>query len=86
MRLTAWLAPIMPFTMEEVWLERYPGDDSSVHLVDFPETPASWRNANVEEAVAKGVFGSPFYVVDDRERFWGQDRLEDLDLHLSGKL
>ena len=43
-------------------------------------------SANLEEAVAKGVFGSPFYVVDDRERFWGQDRLEDLDLHLSGKL
>ncbi|WP_428928132.1 isoleucine--tRNA ligase [Marinibacterium sp. SX1] len=52
-RLTTWLAPILVFTMEEVWLERYPGDDSSVHLVDFPETPASWRNANVEEAVAK---------------------------------
>lgn len=40
---------------------------------------------NLEEAVARGVFGSPFYIVGD-ERFWGQDRLEDLDLHLSGKL
>ena len=39
----------------------------------------------VEEAVARGVFGVPFYIVGD-ERFWGQDRLEDLDLHLSGKL
>jgi len=41
--------------------------------------------ANLEEAVARGVFGVPFYIVGD-ERFWGQDRLEDLDLHLSGKL
>lgn len=41
--------------------------------------------ANLEEAVARGVFGVPFYVVGD-ERFWGQDRLDDLDLHLSGKL
>ncbi|RGP38445.1 isoleucine--tRNA ligase [Pseudotabrizicola alkalilacus] len=43
-RLTTWLAPILVFTMEEVWLERFPGEDSSVHLTDFPETPASWRN------------------------------------------
>jgi 2-hydroxychromene-2-carboxylate isomerase len=41
--------------------------------------------ANLEEAVARGVFGVPFYIVDD-EMFWGQDRLGDLDLHLSGKL
>ncbi|TDE39732.1 isoleucine--tRNA ligase [Antarcticimicrobium sediminis] len=41
-RLTTWLAPILVFTMEEVWLERFPGEDSSVHLVDFPETPAEW--------------------------------------------
>lgn len=40
---------------------------------------------NLEDAVAAGVFGSPFYVVDDGERFWGQDRLEDLDLHLAGR-
>ncbi len=43
-RLTTWLAPILVFTMEEVWLERFPGEDSSVHLVDIPETPATWRN------------------------------------------
>ncbi|MEO1556795.1 MAG: class I tRNA ligase family protein, partial [Pseudomonadota bacterium] len=49
-RLTTWLAPILVFTMEEVWLERFPGDDSSVHLVDMPETPSSWRN---EEIVQK---------------------------------
>ncbi len=52
-RLTTWLAPVLVFTMEEVWLERFPGDDSSVHLVDFPETPADWRHAALEEAVAK---------------------------------
>ena len=41
-RLTTWLAPILVFTMEEVWLERFPGEDSSVHLTDMPETPADW--------------------------------------------
>ncbi len=41
-RLTTWLAPILVFTMEEVWLERFPGETSSVHLHDMPETPADW--------------------------------------------
>ncbi len=41
-RLTTWLAPLLVFTMEEVWLERFPGEDSSVHLRDFPETPPEW--------------------------------------------
>ncbi len=40
--------------------------------------------ANLEEAHARGVFGSPFYITDGDERFWGQDRLDDLDLHLAG--
>ncbi|WP_106745825.1 isoleucine--tRNA ligase [Yoonia maritima] len=43
-RLTKWLAPMLTFTMEEVWLERFPGDDSSIHLEDFAETPAAWRD------------------------------------------
>jgi 2-hydroxychromene-2-carboxylate isomerase len=37
---------------------------------------------NLEDAVAAGVFGAPFYVVG-AERFWGQDRIEDLDRHLA---
>ena len=41
-RLTAWLAPILVFTMEEVWLCRFPGEESSIHLTDMPETPADW--------------------------------------------
>ncbi len=43
-RLTLWLAPILPFTMEDVWLSRFPSDEDSVHLHDFPETPAGWRD------------------------------------------
>ncbi|MBO9449030.1 2-hydroxychromene-2-carboxylate isomerase [Tropicibacter sp. R16_0] len=39
--------------------------------------------ANLEEAIERGVFGSPFYVTEDGQRFWGQDRLADLDAHLS---
>ncbi len=48
-RLTTWLAPILVFTMEDVWLHRYPGEDSSVHLEDFPKTPADWLNPGLAE-------------------------------------
>lgn len=49
-------------------------------------TGAETYAANLEEAVVANVFGAPFYVVDSGQGFWGQDRLEDLDLHLQGKL
>lgn len=39
--------------------------------------------ANLEEAYANGVFGAPFYVVDGSARFWGQDKIDDLDAHLA---
>ena len=42
-RLTAWLAPLMPFTMEEAWTLRYPDAHSNCMRV-IPETPADWRN------------------------------------------
>jgi isoleucyl-tRNA synthetase len=41
--LVTWLAPMLPFTTEEAWLERYP-DARSVHLAQFPEIPAQWRD------------------------------------------
>ncbi len=52
-RLTKWLAPILVFTMEEVWLERFPGDENSVHLTDFPETPADWLDQPLADKWAK---------------------------------
>ncbi len=50
-RLTAWLAPIMPFTAEEAWLTRFP-ESVSVHLRTFPETPDGWRDDFAGEEVA----------------------------------
>lgn len=41
---------------------------------------------NLEEAVSRGAFGVPFYILDDGAAFWGQDHIEDLALHLAGKL
>lgn len=39
---------------------------------------------NLEHALMAGVFGVPFFIVDD-ERFWGQDRIDDLDRYLAGQ-
>ncbi len=46
-RLVTWLAPMLPFTMDEVWLSRFPGEEASVHLVDMPETPVAWLDAEL---------------------------------------
>lgn len=46
-------------------------------------TAADTYVRNLDEAVARGVFGLPFYIVGE-ERFWGQDRLEMLEEHLAG--
>jgi isoleucyl-tRNA synthetase len=42
--MVKWLAPMLPFTTEEAWLDRYP-DRRSVHLEQFPDIPADWKNA-----------------------------------------
>lgn len=42
--------------------------------------------ANLEQGITAGVFGAPFFVTDGDERFWGEDRLADLDAHLAGKI
>lgn len=41
---------------------------------------------NLDEAVNAGAFGAPFYITDQDQRFWGQDRLADLDATLAGTL
>ncbi len=41
--LTTWLAPVLVFTAEEAWTARF-GDDVSVHLQDFYDIPAAWRD------------------------------------------
>jgi 2-hydroxychromene-2-carboxylate isomerase len=42
--------------------------------------------ANLEDGINAGVFGAPFFVVDSGEMFWGEDRLADLEAHLSGQI
>jgi isoleucyl-tRNA synthetase len=42
--LTRWLAPVLCFTCEEAWGTRYP-EGGSVHLLEWPEIDAAWRDA-----------------------------------------
>ena len=45
--LTTWWAPILTFTMEEVWLSRFAGEGSSVHLMQFAKTPEEWHQPEI---------------------------------------
>jgi isoleucyl-tRNA synthetase len=57
--VSIWLAPILVFTTEEAWLERYPDQKEgggSVHLQTFPDLPAAWRDEALDarwEAIRK---------------------------------
>jgi isoleucyl-tRNA synthetase len=46
--LVRYLAPVLPFTAEEAWQTRWPSDDGSVHLTEWPEVDAGW----LDEALA----------------------------------
>lgn len=60
------------------------GLDGSVLMVaaDKPEM-AERRAADSRAAIERGVFGAPTYLLGD-QIFWGQDRLEMLELMLEG--
>jgi isoleucyl-tRNA synthetase len=42
-RLTIWLSPLAPFTMEEAWATRFPAERSNTFRI-VPQTPDAWRN------------------------------------------
>jgi isoleucyl-tRNA synthetase len=44
-----WLAPMLCFTAEEAWCERYKKDDASVHLELFADVPRNWRDDKLAE-------------------------------------
>ncbi len=49
--------------------------------VEEAETKARLREAS-DQALARGVFGSPFFIVDG-EPFWGHDRLAHVERWLA---
>jgi isoleucyl-tRNA synthetase len=45
----AWLAPMLCFTAEEAFLSRHKSASDSVHLEQFPDIPATWRDERLAQ-------------------------------------
>ena len=46
--MAKWISPILCFTAEEAWMARY-GEEESVHLEIFNETPAQWLQPDLAQ-------------------------------------
>ena len=70
-----------PTTLQEIVAAR--GLDAEALLAHATSAEVAARYVmHSQEAIARGVFGSPTYVLRD-ELFWGQDRLDFLDRALA---
>ena len=79
-----WAQERFPFVRSELLsIAQGIGLDGPLLLAaaERPET-ARLYEGQTERAIARGVFGMPFYIWRD-EPFWGQDRLEMLDAALA---
>ncbi len=73
-RLTTWLAPIMCFTMEEVWQARHSSEDKSVHMELFRDAPEAWLNRDIE-AVFNVIKSWRDEINANTERFRAEGKL-----------
>ena len=71
-RLTAWLSPLVPFTMEEAWTTRSPDAGTNCARV-IPDTPAEWRNP--DEAARWAEVQSVLEVVNEALEAARRDKL-----------
>ena len=51
--LVRYVAPIIPFTAEEVWQSRFPSADDSVHFLEWPEIDARWIDGDLADKWAE---------------------------------
>ncbi len=82
------VAQLLHALLKAVWVEERDISDATVlsdiatqlginqSIIDSAEQYDQLLDQETEAAVKAGVFGVPFYVVDD-EPFWGQDKLTD---------
>ncbi|MFN0262569.1 isoleucine--tRNA ligase [Tepidamorphus sp. 3E244] len=45
--MCTWLAPLLPFTMEEAWLSRHPSETGSVHFELMHRANPDWKNEDL---------------------------------------
>ncbi len=43
--LTRYIAPVLVFTAEEIWQSRFPDENDSIHLKEWPEVDGAWTDA-----------------------------------------
>lgn len=42
--LTRYIAPVLVFTSEEIWQSRFPDENDSIHLKEWPEVDGAWTD------------------------------------------
>ena len=47
--LVRYAAPVLCFTAEEIWQARFPSEDGSVHLLEWPEVEVEWLYPDSDE-------------------------------------
>ena len=47
--LVRYVAPIIPFTAEEIWQSRFPSEEESVHFLEWPEIDHHWINVHLDD-------------------------------------
>lgn len=88
--LSAWLAPILVFTAEEVWQTRFGDTQGSVHLQQFPVAPDHWQDDALAEkwenvrALRRVVTGA--LEVDRREKRIGSSLQALPTIHLADQV
>jgi len=45
--LTRYIAPVLVFTAEEIWQSRFPDENDSIHLKEWPEVDLRWQDAEL---------------------------------------
>lgn len=45
--LTRYIAPVLVFTAEEIWQSRFPDENDSIHLKEWPEIDSSWDHVEL---------------------------------------
>jgi isoleucyl-tRNA synthetase len=45
--LTRYIAPVLVFTAEEIWQNRFPDENDSIHLKLWPEVDAGWTDSDL---------------------------------------
>ncbi|GAA0478530.1 isoleucine--tRNA ligase [Parasphingorhabdus litoris] len=47
--LTRYIAPVLVFTSEEIWQSRFPDENDSIHLKEWPEIDSSWDDVELSK-------------------------------------